>query len=94
MILGKTAMGQRHITIVVGTRPEAIKIAPVYLAIKARPGMRLSLLATAQHRQMLDQVLSIFGITPDVDLDVMRPDQRLPELSARLIVGVQEALAQ
>jgi UDP-N-acetylglucosamine 2-epimerase len=86
-------MGQRHITIVVGTRPEAIKMAPVYLAIKARTEMRVSLLATAQHRQMLDQVLSIFGITPDVDLDVMRPDQRLPELSARLIVGVREALA-
>ena len=61
--------------VVVGTRPEAIKMAPVIRALRAEPGARVVVCATAQHRQMLDQVFRLFEIVPDVDLDLMRPDQ-------------------
>ncbi|MBK3745198.1 UDP-N-acetylglucosamine 2-epimerase (non-hydrolyzing) [Paraburkholderia aspalathi] len=77
---------------VVGTRPEAIKMAPVILALRNRPWAKVSVLATAQHRQMLDQVLSFFGIEPDHDLNVMRPNQSLTELTARLLTGAGEVL--
>lgn len=66
---------------VVGTRPEAIKMAPVILALKMSHGL-MSAFATAQHRQMLDQVLNFFDIQPDIDLDIMRPNQTLTELRA------------
>jgi UDP-N-acetylglucosamine 2-epimerase len=85
-------MSSKRIAIVVGTRPEAIKMVPVYLALNADPRAKVFLLATAQHRRMLDQVLSVFGIKPDVDLDLMRPDQSLSEITARLVVGVQKAI--
>lgn len=86
-------MRPEHVVVIVGTRPEAIKMAPVYLALRADPRVRVSLLTTAQHRQMLDQVLAVFSIRPDVDLDLMRPDQTLSEVTARVVMGVQEALA-
>jgi len=82
-----------HVAVVVGTRPEAIKMAPVYLALKETPDLRVSLLATAQHRRMLDQVLAVFSIRPDVDLDLMRPDQTPAEVTARVVTGVQRVLA-
>lgn len=82
----------KKIMCVVGTRPEAIKMAPVILALQAEPWAKVSVLATAQHRQMLDQVLQFFGITPDHDLNVMRPNQNLTELTARLLVGAGEVL--
>jgi UDP-N-acetylglucosamine 2-epimerase (non-hydrolysing) len=87
-------MSRPHVSIVVGTRPEAIKMAPLYLALKTEPSLRVSLLATAQHRQMLDQVLAVFGIRPDIDLDLMCPDQSLTDISARILCGVQAALAE
>jgi len=87
-------MNARHIVVVVGTRPEAIKMAPVYLALKADPRVRATLLATAQHRHMLDQVLTVFDIRPDVDLDLMRADQTLAQVTAAVVTGVQDALAQ
>lgn len=86
-------MSDLRITIAVGTRPEAIKMAPVYLAMKKDPGFDVRLLATAQHRQMLDQVLSVFGIDADVDLDLMRPDQTPSEVAGRVVQGVQRALS-
>ena len=61
--------------VVVGTRPEAIKMAPVIGRLRAESGARVLVCATAQHREMLDQVLSLFGVRPDIDLDLMRPDQ-------------------
>ncbi len=61
-----------HILVVFGTRPEAIKMAPVVAALRARDGLDVSVAVTAQHRQLLDQVLAIFGIVPDVDLDLMQ----------------------
>jgi len=85
---------KQRIIVVVGTRPEAIKMAPVYLAFKKEDRAEILLLATAQHRQMLDQVLSVFGIRPDIDLDIMRPNQTLGELTSSLIRGTQKVFAE
>jgi UDP-N-acetylglucosamine 2-epimerase (hydrolysing) len=85
----------RHVALVAGTRPELIKLAPVLLELRRRPeAFRATLVVTAQHREMLDQVAAAFDITPDVDLDLMRPDQTLAELTARVVTGVQETLAR
>ena len=65
------------IACIVGTRPEAIKMAPVIMALRAAPGRDVRVIATAQHRELLDQVLELFGIVPDVDLDLMQPGQTL-----------------
>lgn len=62
---------------VFGTRPEAIKMAPLVRALNQTPWVESRLCVTAQHRQMLDQVLELFGLQPDIDLDVMRPNQDL-----------------
>ena len=83
-----------HVMLVFGTRPEAIKMAPVVLALRDRPDMRVTLTVTAQHRQMLDQVLDIFGIVPDHDLDVMKQQQDLGELFSRILLGMQGILAR
>ncbi|SDL08437.1 non-hydrolyzing UDP-N-acetylglucosamine 2-epimerase [Paracoccus chinensis] len=77
----------------VGTRPEAIKMAPVIRALQADPDFDCRVLATAQHRQMLDQVLQVFGITPDIDLDIMQPGQTLTGLTGRLLIRLEEVLA-
>ena len=79
-----------HIAIVFGTRPEAIKMFPVVHALRAVPGVDARVIVTAQHREMLDQVLGIARITPDVDLNVMTPNQSLDALLARLVVGLGE----
>lgn len=78
---------------VVGTRPEAIKMAPVILALRAAPWAEVRVLATAQHRQLLDQVLTWFDIAPDIDLDLMQADQSLSQLSGRLAFRMDEILA-
>lgn len=77
---------------IVGTRPEAVKMAPVIQALAAHPGITALVCATAQHRAMLDQVLTLFGIQPDVDLDLMQPNQTLPELTAAALRGVSSTL--
>jgi UDP-N-acetylglucosamine 2-epimerase (non-hydrolysing) len=82
----------KRILCVVGTRPEAIKMAPVILALKQQPWVNVRVLATAQHRHMLDQVLSFFGIEPDIDLDIMRPNQALTTLTARLLLDLDDVL--
>jgi UDP-N-acetylglucosamine 2-epimerase (non-hydrolysing) len=71
--------------VVFGTRPEAIKMAPVVRALAACDNLSVQVAVTAQHRQMLDQVLELFDILPDVDLDVMQRDQSLPDLTARIL---------
>jgi UDP-N-acetylglucosamine 2-epimerase (non-hydrolysing) len=81
-----------RILCVVGTRPEAIKMAPVILALKQQPWAQVRVLATAQHRQMLDQVLNFFDIQPDIDLNIMRPNQALTALTARLLLELDEVL--
>ena len=83
---------KKKIMCVVGTRPEAIKMAPVILALKAEPWADVRLLATAQHRHMLDQVLNFFGIEPDIDLNIMRPNQALTTLTARLLLELDDVL--
>lgn len=83
-----------RILAVVGTRPEAIKMAPVIRALQSAPWADVRVLATAQHRQMLDQVLQAFAIVPDVDLDIMAPNQTLPELTSRLLLRLDEVFAR
>ena len=77
---------------VFGTRPEAIKMAPVLKVLEKTPGLVSKVLVTAQHRQMLDQVLELFEITPDYDLDIMRDNQDLYDVTARILVGLREPL--
>ena len=78
---------------VFGTRPEAVKMAPVVQELKRTPGVESFVCVTAQHREMLDQVLTLFDIQPDVDLDLMRADQSLAELSARIFRELDPVLA-
>lgn len=78
--------------VIFGTRPEAIKLFPVINALKQQDKMRCEVLVTAQHREMLDQVLDITGITPDHDLNIMQPGQSLDALTARLLEGIGRIL--
>ena len=77
-----------------GTRPEAVKMAPVIQALAAVPQIESKVCVTAQHREMLDQVLSLFKIKPDVDLNLMRPDQSLAELTAEIFTHLDPVLVQ
>ena len=77
---------------VFGTRPEAIKMAPVVQQLGGTPGVLSRVCITAQHRQMLDQVLDLFGLQPDYDLDLMRTDQPLNELTAAVFTGLEPVL--
>ena len=86
-------MMTKTISIIFGTRPEAIKLAPVILALKKTRGIRCRVCVTAQHRHMLDQVLDIFGIVPDVDLNLMKKNQTLAGFTARAITAVDGYLA-
>jgi UDP-N-acetylglucosamine 2-epimerase (non-hydrolysing) len=79
---------------VFGTRPEAVKMAPVVQRLARTPDMDSRVCVTAQHRQMLDQVLNLFGIQPDYDLDLMRDDQSLAELSASIFTHLDPVLAE
>jgi len=79
-------MNRPRLLTIIGTRPEAIKMAPVILEIqRAADRFHHTLVSTAQHREMLDQVLTVFGITPDVDLGLMQPNQSLADLTARAL---------
>lgn len=82
----------KRVLCVLGTRPEAIKMAPVILGLQKEPWADVRILATAQHRHMLDQVLSFFHIKPDIDLNIMRPNQALTELTARLLLELDNVL--
>ncbi len=83
-----------NILVVFGTRPEAIKLFPVIHALRREPDFDVTVCVTGQHRQMLDQVLEISGIEPDIDLEVMRPNQTLPELTARILNGLDGVMAE
>ena len=85
-------MTRKTVLVTVGTRPEAIKMAPVIQALKSDPDLDCRVLATAQHRQMLDQVLGLFGIVPDIDLDIMQPGQTLTGLTGRLLIALERVL--
>jgi UDP-N-acetylglucosamine 2-epimerase (non-hydrolysing) len=79
---------------VFGTRPEAVKMAPVVRRLAQTPNIESRVCVTAQHRQMLDQVLHLFGIQPDYDLDLMRDDQSLSELSAAIFTHLDPVFAE
>src|SRR3569623_1538192 len=85
-------MSKPRILTVFGTRPEAIKLFPVVAALKAHGGMEVRTCVTAQHRGLLDQVLAIAWLVPDVDLDIMEPGQTLDRLTARLLTGLGEVM--
>ncbi len=76
----------------VGTRPEVIKMAPLILALKEKIWAEVRVLATAQHRDMLDQTLNFFNIEPDIDLDIMQPNQTLTALTSRVLTGMEDIL--
>jgi UDP-N-acetylglucosamine 2-epimerase (non-hydrolysing) len=81
------------VLLVFGTRPEAIKLCPVLLHLRRRArDFQVKCCVTAQHRQMLDQVLQVFGVEPDYDLNLMQPGQTLAQLSARVLAALEEVL--
>ena len=80
------------VSIVFGTRPEAIKLCPVVLAMKRDPAFDCNVCVTGQHREMLRQVLDVFGVEPDADLALMQPNQSLAELTSRAIASLDKYL--
>lgn len=84
----------KKVLLVFGTRPEAIKMAPVYKSLKDTPGLDVRVAVTAQHREMLDQVLKLFGIKPDYDLNIMKPGQGLTEITAAVLSGLKPVLEE
>lgn len=82
------------VMLVFGTRPEAIKMAPLVVAMKANPSINVSVCVTAQHRGMLDQVLELFSIKPEFDLDIMSPGQGLTEITCRILSGLKAVYEQ
>jgi len=81
------------ISVIFGTRPEAIKLAPVILALKKVPEIECCVCVTGQHRLMLDQVLEVFKISPDADMNLMQPNQTLGSLTARAMEALDKYLA-
>jgi UDP-N-acetylglucosamine 2-epimerase (non-hydrolysing) len=79
---------------VFGTRPEAIKMAPVVKALEEQEIIDCRVVVTAQHREMLDQVLELFGIEPDYDLDLMLPGQSLAGLTSRAMEGLSDIFSR
>ena len=86
-------MEKLRIMSVFGTRPEAIKMAPLVKELAARADIASICCVTAQHRQMLDSVLEVFGLRPDWDLDIMTPRQTLSDITSRCLLGMDEAIA-
>jgi len=82
----------KKILVVFGTRPEAIKMAPLIKEFQKHSEFYVKVCITAQHRQMLDQVLDIFNISPDYDLDIMQPNQDLFDLSSRILLRMRDVL--
>jgi UDP-N-acetylglucosamine 2-epimerase (non-hydrolysing) len=85
---------KKRVMCVFGTRPEAVKLAPVVHALKASEHLEPIVVLTAQHREMLDQMLKWFEVEPHFDLDLMKHGQTLAELTARVVTGVEEVLNQ
>jgi UDP-N-acetylglucosamine 2-epimerase (non-hydrolysing) len=87
-----TMTTKRNILVFMGTRPEAVKLAPVVAALRVSRDFHCTVVATGQHKEMFRQVADTFGFAVDADLDVMRPNQTLAGLTARLIAGIDEWL--
>ncbi|MBR4384786.1 MAG: UDP-N-acetylglucosamine 2-epimerase, partial [Selenomonadaceae bacterium] len=77
-----------------GTRPEAIKMAPVVLELQRQPEIESVVAVTAQHREMLDQVLKLFAIRPDFDLNIMSEGQTLFDITSRALLGLDKVLSE
>lgn len=86
-------MEEKKVMVVFGTRPEAIKMAPVVQALK-KTNLNCEVAVTAQHREMLDQVLDLFQIKPDYDLNLMQAGQTLTDITTRALIGLKEVLEQ
>ena len=84
----------KNIMLVFGTRPEAIKMCPLVNELKARKYLNISVCVTGQHRQMLDQVLEAFSVTPDFDLSIMKEKQTLFDITTGILTGIREVLEQ
>lgn len=82
----------KNILIVFGTRPEAIKMAVLVHELKREPSFNVKVCVTAQHREMLDQVLEVFEITPDFDLNIMQSKQDLSDITSKVLLGIREVL--
>ena len=82
----------KKVMTVFGTRPEAIKMCPLVLELQKRPNIQVIVTVTAQHRQMLDQVLNTFGITQDYDLNIMKDRQTLFDITTNVLNGIKEVL--
>lgn len=82
----------KKVMLVYGTRPEAIKVAPVVAAVNASPHLEADVVVTGQHREMLDQVNSLFGIVPSQDLDIIAPRQSLAQITTRALTGLTDAI--
>jgi UDP-N-acetylglucosamine 2-epimerase (non-hydrolysing) len=93
MGLAKITDRQVRVLVVFGTRPEAIKMAPLVHALKQSPDFDTYVCVTAQHRQMLDQVLRIFSITPDDDLNIMQEKQTLSGITIKVLQGLEKVIA-
>src|SRR5450759_1281674 len=88
-------MDIKRIILVFGTRPEAIKMAPLVKEFQKHPEQFETIVCvTGQHREMLDQVLQLFEIKPDYDLNIMKPGQDLYDLTARILVGMRDVLTE
>ena len=83
-----------HVLCVIGTRPEAIKMAPVIAALRREPWARCTVAVTAQHRELLDTALGVFGFKADIDLDLMRPDQTLGSLTGHAFLALEPVLRE
>ncbi|KKB10202.1 non-hydrolyzing UDP-N-acetylglucosamine 2-epimerase [Devosia chinhatensis] len=82
----------KKVLMVFGTRPEAIKMAPIYEVLRNTAGLEVRVAVTAQHREMLDQVLHLFDIQPHYDLDIMKPGQGLSEITGAVLMGLKPVL--
>ena len=92
---GEWIMSRLKVMSIFGTRPEAIKMAPLVLELQKRPEQFESIVTvTAQHREMLDQVLQIFGIEPDYDLNIMKQKQSLAQITTRALEGLDEVMKE
>ena len=87
-------MSKIKVMTIFGTRPEAIKMAPLALELSRRSGLEALCCVTAQHREMLDSVLNIFGLKPDFDLNIMQPRQTLSAITSRCLLGAEKVLEE
>src|SRR5690554_5357052 len=88
------AMNKLKVLSIFGTRPEAIKMAPLVKALEQSDHIRSMVCVTAQHREMLDQVLVMFDITPDYDLDVMKERQSITQITTRVLQGLEKVIRE